>query len=131
MLDLTALLDSVARQGVIRADADGLRALAEALWYGEDLPDLSRVAAEIRSDAGYLVDRLLRLGPSTKERKEALQTVIAPFQPDGLAVFFCSTTSPSLRRWAMASCLFSVCLTSLAWVSFSAVKAYLSVARMP
>jgi hypothetical protein len=44
----------------------------------------------------------------------------------GVAAFFCSTTSPSFLRWAMASHLSMTCFCSFLTTSISAAEANLS-----
>lgn len=75
------MLGSIARQGFARADAALLRKLAERLWYGRSVPDLSKVQEEYRRDAGYLVDRLTRFNVVKVTRKQKVLAALTPFKP--------------------------------------------------
>ncbi len=79
--DLEGAIGEVARQGLMRAPFDLLRSVAEHLWYERDVPDLSKVAPELRPDAGYLVDRLARFNVLAKDQKLKVLDALAPYQP--------------------------------------------------
>ncbi len=78
---LERMLGDVARQGFARVDPKLLRVVAERLWYTGEVPNLAKVRAALRPDAGYLVDRLARFNVLPKERKLRLLSAIRPFQP--------------------------------------------------
>lgn len=75
------MLASIARQGFAHADAALLRKVAERLWYGRSVPDLSQVQEKYRRDAGYLVDRLTRFNVVKVTRKQKVLAALTPFKP--------------------------------------------------
>lgn len=79
--DYEAMLAELARQGVARVSPMVLKQVAEGLWYEKKVPDLNRVPARYRRDAGYVVDRLLRFNVLSKEQKLVVLRALEPFKP--------------------------------------------------
>ncbi len=75
------LLGQVVSQGVARADAGLLREVAEKLWYGRSVPNLSKFSESERREAGYLVDRLARMNVMALARKQKVLAALAPYKP--------------------------------------------------
>lgn len=84
------LLGQVVSQGVARADAGLLREVAEKLWYGRSVPNLSKFSESERREAGYLVDRLARVNVMALARKQKVLAALTPYKP--------STADPQLRN---------------------------------
>lgn len=78
---LERMLGDVARQGFARVDPKLLREVAERLWYAGEVPNLAEVPAQLRPDAGYLVDRLARFNVLPKEQKLRLLSAVRQYQP--------------------------------------------------
>lgn len=75
------LLGRVVSQGVARADSGLLREVAEKLWYGRSVPDLSKFPEPERREAGYLVDRLARVNVMAVARKQKVLAALSPYKP--------------------------------------------------
>jgi hypothetical protein len=84
--NLITFLAQTTQEGLGSADETVVIAIATTLWYSDAIPDLAALPADRPAEAGYLVGRLLRLGPFTRSRKENLHKAFAPFQ----------ATSPSM-----------------------------------
>lgn len=84
------LLGRLVSQGVVRADSGLLRAVAEKLWYGRSVPNLSKLPEPERREAGYLVDRLARVNVMAVARKQKILAALSPYKP--------STPNPELRH---------------------------------
>ena len=80
-MTLERMLGDVVRQGFARVDPTQLREVAERLWYGAEVPNLAEVPAQLRPDAGYLVDRLARFNVLPKEQKLRLLSAVRQYQP--------------------------------------------------
>ncbi|WP_407277589.1 hypothetical protein U5817_13055 [Aromatoleum evansii] len=78
---LERMLGDVARQGVAHVAPELLREVAERLWYAGEVPNLAKVPANLRPDAGYLVDRLARFNVLPKERKLQVLSAVRQYQP--------------------------------------------------
>ena len=78
------MLGDVVCQGLLRAESGLLRQVAERLWYGRSVPDLSKVPEPYRRDAGYLVDRLARFNVVKAARKEKVLVALLPYKPQGV-----------------------------------------------
>ena len=76
------MLGDVVCQGLLRAESGLLRQVAERLWYGRSVPDLSKVPEPYRRDAGYLVDRLARFNVVKAARKEKVLAALLPYKPE-------------------------------------------------
>lgn len=94
-------LGEVARQGLAHADAGLLRKVAEQLWYSLKVPDLGRLAPNLRPDAGYLVDSLVRFNVLTKEQKLKVLDALAPFKPEKSSASCCK--DPLAIAWGASS----------------------------
>ena len=75
------LLGRVVSQGVARADSGLLREVAEKLWYGRCVPNLSKFPEPERREAGYLVDRLARVNVMAVARKQKVLAALTPYKP--------------------------------------------------
>ncbi|MFV5215904.1 hypothetical protein ACLIIZ_19455 [Azonexus caeni] len=75
------LLGRVVSQGVARADSGLLREVAEKLWYGRSVPNLSKFPEPERREAGYLVDRLARVNVMAAARKQKVLAALTPYKP--------------------------------------------------
>ncbi|HOI51303.1 MAG TPA: hypothetical protein PLN02_02930 [Azonexus sp.] len=75
------LLGRVVSQGVARADSGLLREVAEKLWYGRSVPNLSKFPEPERREAGYLLDRLARVNVMAVARKQKVLAALTPYKP--------------------------------------------------
>lgn len=98
-------LGEVARQGLARVDTVLLRKVAEQLWYSHKVPDLGRLAPNLRHDAGYLVDSLARFNVLNKEQKLRVLGALLPFKPTKTMASSCK--DPLAVAWGASSDLAS------------------------
>lgn len=70
----------IVHRGINNIDNVMLRQVANELWTTSIVPDLGRVPAELRADAGYLIDRLTRYNAIDQSREVEILTALAPWQ---------------------------------------------------
>jgi hypothetical protein len=69
-------LSKVARVGMSRVDSSTVEATALDVWYGSDVPDLSKVTGPHKKDVLFLVERLTYYNVVPQSRKKALLTQV-------------------------------------------------------
>ena len=79
-INLTDALSDLSRQGLAGADKHLVVEVAKAVWYSANVPNLGNMPAQLRADAGYIVDRLARFNVLPKWRKLQLLAALEPYK---------------------------------------------------
>ena len=78
--DFHQALIELAQHGIRRMDRQLLAEVAVAVWYSSVQPDLSQIPPLLRSDVGYVLERLARFNILTKQRKLKLLASLEPYR---------------------------------------------------
>ena len=102
-----------AHRGLARVDAASLREIADTLWHTHHIPDLSGVPAELRADAGYLIERLVRFNVLDRARRNEILEALAPWQDSSNREAASTCRDPLAQEWGASSDLTSRQLMAL------------------
>lgn len=93
VVQVNAVLKRVAQKGLSQASSRDVGRLAEAVWYGNTVPDLRELSSAALRDAAYLVDRLARYNVVSVERQKQLLEVLKTVPSSNES----ATSSPQTR----------------------------------